>query len=684
MMYRLGTSTTLAATVAAFSLAAFAASVKDAMRVPTNGAGQSNPLLSAVMRPVLSKPLAGSSESIAMTALVDADIAANEAWRAIETPEAFAARQKDMRKAFLSAIGGLPARSGMRAEISGTLNGEDGVRVEKVFFESQPGFFVSANVYLPSAEVFRPPYPAIIVPCGHSDSGKAHAGYQYAGMFGARAGFLTMVYDPPDQGERMEEDKRLSWRGHNWTGALADRLGWSFARIRVWDAMRALDYLETRRDVDKERLCVCGISGGGTVTSLVMALDDRVKAAAPACFLSTIHDTFDQRFPSDSEQEHYGQLTFGLNHLGYLLLRAPSPVLVCCTQNDFFPYKGTADTFSALQAVARRFGWQDRFARVVGLCGHNWPEGNRQATINWFRKWVNGENDAFKYDVSSYGRENVGLDLESKSYRFVHKEIAKYRSETELQAAPGGKVTNIPGARGIGDILRVELDRLDAMRGDLRPDAEKVAKIAGIRLQGRPACEVFCLGKENVGEIAVERLVFFTPDGSQTPAVLLVPRVVAQSPVIVCGDGARAMRMPIATESLASGSPVLLPDLCGWGEIGSFKRKFSGQAVADETLAMTWYPLGRSLVGIRAENIIDCAEYVGKRFSALPHLVAKGRAVIPAIHARFVSPSLFGGEIKTIDPPPSWREEVRSMAKANFADSVHGALALYDWPDLQH
>ena len=126
---------------------------------------------------------------------------------------------------------------------------------------------------------------------------------------------------------------------------------------------------------------------------------------------------------------------------------------------------------------------------------------------------------------------------------------------------------------------------------------------------------------------------------------------------------------------------MLLPDLCGWGEIGRFARKFSAQAVPDETLAMTWYPLGRSLVGIRAENIIDCAAALAARFST-PRLVACGRAVIPAVHARFVAPAAVSGAVEMFDKPPAWTEEVRSGAKANFADSVHGALAVYDWPQL--
>ena len=642
-----------------------------------------DPLDAAVARPVLPSALAGSSELLAMSALAEADIAADEAWRKVKTPEELVARQKKMRADFIAALGGLPARTPLQARTTGTLEIEDGIRVEKVLFASQPNFWVSGNVYVPrTTSDCKPPYPALLVPCGHTDNGKAAAGYQYAGIAGARAGFLTLVYDPVDQGERVMSPDRLSWKGHNWGGALADRLGWSFARIRVWDAMRALDYLQERPDVDGEKLCVYGISGGGTATALVMSLDDRVKAAAPACYLSTIHDTFDQRFPSDAEQEHYGQLTFGLNHLGYLLLRAPSPVLVCSTLGDIFPYKGMVSTFAAAQDVAGRFGWSDRFALIRGTCGHYWPEGSRQASLDWFRRWVKGERGAFRADVDSYREQNVGLNLGAKEYGFVHKQLFTPRTARELNATPDGRTCSLPGARTVHDLLKEELARLDSSRTKGFITGKDVAELAGIRLAKCPVAQAHVLATEKLSGLTLERLSFFTPDGAQFPAVLLIPVRVSAPPTIICGDGPRAARLARARRSLAEGSPVLLPDLCGWGELGRFTRKFSGQAVSDETLAMTWYPLGRSLVGIRAENILDCAAQLIARYGMTPRLVAYGRAVIPAAHARFVAQGLFEGAVEAHDAPRGWADEIRAGAKANFADSVHGALAVYDWPAL--
>ena len=67
-------------------------------------------------------------------------------------------------------------------------------------------------------------------------------------------------------------------------------LGWNTAQFRIWDGVRALDYLVSRSDVDARRVGVLGLSGGGTLSAYLNALENRFCAAAPAGFLSTIRD----------------------------------------------------------------------------------------------------------------------------------------------------------------------------------------------------------------------------------------------------------------------------------------------------------------------------------------------------------------------------------------------------------
>ena len=97
-----------------------------------------------------------------------------------KTPEQIAEYQKRLREKFIEAIGGLPERTGLNPQVTGIVS-RDGYRVEKIIFESQPKHYVSALLFLPETDKFDPPYPGVLVPCGHSANGKAHDAYQTMG-----------------------------------------------------------------------------------------------------------------------------------------------------------------------------------------------------------------------------------------------------------------------------------------------------------------------------------------------------------------------------------------------------------------------------------------------------------------------------------------------------------------------
>ena len=221
----------------------------------------------------------------------------------------------------------------------------------------------------------------------------------------------ALIYDPFDQGERIQQKGFSNCHGHNTIGVNAALLGWSTARFRIWDGMRAIDYLQSRNEVDPERIGVCGQSGGGTMTSLIMAIEPRIRCAAPSCYLSTLRDVYGEIGPQDAEQNLFGQLSFGLNHLGYALLQAPTPVLMNFKTADFFPFQGALQTAAHAKAVAARFGWADRFNHVYGVGPHGWSEGNRRATVDWMRQWLRGEKGVWDASGDSYRALDIGFDL---------------------------------------------------------------------------------------------------------------------------------------------------------------------------------------------------------------------------------------------------------------------------------
>lgn len=306
-------------------------------------------LLAVNARPCSAAMNSTSVVDAALKAVAEADRAADARWCACGSLEELRKLQAETRAKVVESMGALPKRCALDAETVGCVT-RDGYSVEKVLFASEPNHHVTAHLFLPDAAKFPGRRPGLVIPCGHSLNGKAEPSYQRGGLMAAKRGFVALIYDPLDQGERRQNRRNDNIWGvtaHNEIGRRAELLGWSMARFRLRDGVRALDYLMSRPEVDSDRLGVMGHSGGGTMTSWIMALDERVRCAAPSGFLSTLHDVCDAIGPQDAEQFVFGELAFGFNHLGHVLLRAPSPVLMCASEEDFFPIKGARATASS-------------------------------------------------------------------------------------------------------------------------------------------------------------------------------------------------------------------------------------------------------------------------------------------------------------------------------------------------
>ncbi len=171
---------------------------------------------------------------------------------AIKTPDDITRRQKELRAFFLHSLGDFPERTPLNPRFVGTLQ-RDGYRVEKTVFESRPNHHVTANLYIPAG---TPPFPGVLLPCGHSDNAKAFEGYQRACILLARNGMAVLCYDPIGQGERyqmLDGKGKPIVRGtteHTMAGIGALLVGRQLASYCIWDGLRALDYLASRPEVD--------------------------------------------------------------------------------------------------------------------------------------------------------------------------------------------------------------------------------------------------------------------------------------------------------------------------------------------------------------------------------------------------------------------------------------------------
>jgi dienelactone hydrolase len=305
--------------------------------------------------------------------------------------------QGELRTRLLRMLGGLPStRTPLNAQVTGQVP-MTGFHIEKVIFESLPGIFVTALVYVPDDG--RRDHPAVLVASGHSTNGKAY--YQALCQRLAARGYVVINWDPIGQGERSQfwdaaarkSRYNLVCGEHAVMGNLAYLAGANLARWEVWDGMRALDYLLTRPEVDPARISITGTSGGGFQAAIIAALDPRIRVAAPSCFISALPMRMANRIfedpDSDPEQDAYRMIADGVDHAGLLLLMYPRPVFVAAAVLDFFPIEGTRQTFREVAAIYRRLGHPDRIAMHEGFHKHDFSVEN-QAAVFAFLDRFNG------------------------------------------------------------------------------------------------------------------------------------------------------------------------------------------------------------------------------------------------------------------------------------------------------
>ena len=377
-------------------------------------------------------------------------------WAAIDTPEAAAGYVRHARARIEAAFGPFPERTSLEPEVTGKTE-HDGVRMEKVLIQVCPNQHATLLVYRSTDAAPDARQPGILHLCGHSPNGKGGDDLQMLNLSLARMGMTVAIIDPLGQGER----KQFSGYGfgpvreHNLAGKMLGLTGEFFGSRRVWDAMRALDYLASRPDVDAERLGVTGVSGGGTLSSYLFALDDRLKAAAPACFITTFARNFANELPTDAEQIPPGLWAAGGEMADFLIARAPAPSLILAVENDFFDPRGAVESFHELSQIHRLLGNPDGAGLFTGPGSHSYSPELRRAACRFFTEKFLGTPDAVVPELPAWPEE-------------------------ELRVSPSGQVADLPGEETIGLYLTRRTKELAAKR---KPDATKIAAFLRSALQ---------------------------------------------------------------------------------------------------------------------------------------------------------------------------------------------------------
>jgi cephalosporin-C deacetylase-like acetyl esterase len=241
--------------------------------------------------------------------------------------------------------------------------------VEKVQFQSMPGLYVTANFYRPGkgAKVDER-MPAILYVCGHSnmmakDGGSLgnKTGYQHHGAWFARHGYVCLVIDTVQLGEIRGEHHGTYSKGRWWWISR----GYTPAGVEAWNGIRALDYLESRAEVDAERIGITGRSGGGAYSWWVSALDDRVKVIAPTAGITTLRNHVVDGAVEGHCDCMYLVNTYRWDYDRVAALAAPRPLLISNTDKDnIFPLDGVMAVYTSVRRHYRALGAKSPRART--------------------------------------------------------------------------------------------------------------------------------------------------------------------------------------------------------------------------------------------------------------------------------------------------------------------------------
>lgn len=305
------------------------------------------------------------------------------------------ARHREVRRRVREMLGPLPAPTPLRSEITGVLE-RDGYRIEKLLFESRPGLWVTANLYVPAGSG---PFPAVLSPCGHYEVSRTHPDYQLAYIGLALQGFAVLAYDPPGQGERRQywnralnaNDEGLrSVDEHSMSGHLLLLLGDSLTGYMVQDGMRGIDYLLTRRDVDAKKIACAGHSGGGTLTMFLACVDERIS-----CVVINEGGTA-HRWPvtlrggappvADAEQNLFPAAIHGVDTCDMHAAVSPRPLLALIEEYAE-PFNRSA---AHIRARYEMLGLGARFETAEAKARHAWTAKLRLATTDWCSRWLLG------------------------------------------------------------------------------------------------------------------------------------------------------------------------------------------------------------------------------------------------------------------------------------------------------
>jgi hypothetical protein len=297
------------------------------------------------------------------------------------------ARRAFLRKQILSSVGlmPMPPKNALHPEIFGRIENKN-YSVEKVLIETMPGYYLGGNLYRPVKEAPPGGFPAIVTPHGHWDYGRLensiNASVPARCINLAQQGYVVFAWDMVGYNDTVQTP-------HDFGTPQEQLWAWGSLSLQMWNAIRAVDFVESLPGVNPERIGATGASGGATQTFLLQAIDDRIKFSAPVNMISAI-------MQGGGICENAPGLRFDTFNVEFAAMMAPRPMIMVSATGDW-TRNTPAEEFPAVRAIYELFGKADNVETVHLDAPHNYNLQNREAVYRFFGKIVLGENDPAKF-----------------------------------------------------------------------------------------------------------------------------------------------------------------------------------------------------------------------------------------------------------------------------------------------
>lgn len=598
-----------------------------------------------------------------------------EAVAQLDLKSDFLERQESVKEKLLRIIGPFPKKTPLNARVTGVIKKKE-YRVEKIIYESMPGYYVTAGLFLPNG--IKGKAPAVIYASGHTENGFRSETYQHVIINLVKKGFVVFAFDPVGQGERQQyyDEKQGKSRfgptkQHSYAGAQCYISGYSPTKYFIWDGIRSVDYLLSRKEVDPARIGMTGRSGGGTQTAYTAAIDDRILASAPECFITSMEYVLKTIGPQDAEQNVFHMISEGLDHADLLEVRAPKPGLMITTTRDFFSIQGARETYDEVKQYYEALGEGGQMNMVEDDDGHASTIKNREAMYAFFQKYLDNPGSSDDLDVEVF-------------------------TEQELWATETGQLaTSLKGETLFSlnkNVVESQVEMLEAARlnsvGHHNDVIASAKKLSGFEYPNRFGKSIFS-GRYVEEEYVLEKYMVSGSGDYMLPAALFRPVENRKNEVVLLLDEQgmehAANNDSVVYSMLRRGYSVLLFDVPGIGSLGPGYLK--GDAYFDKISFNQWFAgilTNKSIVGMRAEDILRIAHFVKNDVGGFEDVSALsvGATGSELLHAAVFEESI--QKVGLIRPFLSYADIALSQEymPSFIPSTVAGAITKYDLPDL--